>query len=260
MNLIKRIFGKSELSWEWQELALVHHHTFWADIGRYQLEKSDQISIRLRRRDSNKSLELRMGEIRELLGLLLGTADEIADLPEIGAQDSRDMENLAISLHDTFEAIAERYLLGMGPNDPAAHALRALVNSRLEEEGRDFAVAPHMTHPYRQLLLLDRWLAGGSSYYSTSLDYEDRIDEFGACPLCCFRHGTNHLNVGSTHWFVCEELECAGVLEKTFFPIGKKKTRTSGRKTSFCCRTTRLLFPYGFRMEPNRFFAVVVIE
>lgn len=83
------------------------------------------------------------------------------------------------------------------------HALRQLIDQMWPIEEAHFRWKPSEQHPYRMLVLLDRWLHGIIPIAEFGLPNLNSIvaDDAGVCTLCGARDAT--LNLGNHNWSVC---------------------------------------------------------
>ena len=83
-----------------------------------------------------------------------------------------------------------------------------------------FAARPSNDHPYRIVLMLDRWLAGivdDDSVALSDIELDTERDPAGVCPLCGSRDAL--LSLGCHHWGICETHQTCWSVTATPFDL-----------------------------------------
>ena len=192
-------------------------------------------------RVSQRFLPRDVEDLARLAQLLAFVLSEDEGLP----QELRDdLGCLYACLDQVFEYSPRRAPLLLKAGDPAADALRDVLDYLIEDESRRFAEAPSDDHVYRRLLVLDQWLAGCGPRGGTRLaqiHLGEVADHFGVCPICGRNDG--FLNVGRAHWFVCHAHHVRWCVGENLFSCWRRQTPAARQLTWERIRDYREVIP-----------------
>jgi hypothetical protein len=141
--------------------------------------------------------------VEDLARLAQVLAYSLSEEEWLDPESRDDLSCLCACLGDVLGRDTKATVSPVAPTSAIAEALRAAIGRLWETEAASFGEEPSSKHLYRQLVLVDRWLAGVVAHHSAGLPdlNPSAADCLGDCPLCGRNDG--YLNVYRHHWFIC---------------------------------------------------------
>ena len=141
--------------------------------------------------------------IEDLAELVQVLAYVLSEEDWLKPESRDDLSCLCACLGDVLGADREPPTRQLSPDSAIATAVRTVLRRLWPREAASFAKEPSSQHLYRQLVLVDRWLAGVVVTHCDCLPDLDpaSADYLGDCPLCGSNDG--YLNIDRHHWFIC---------------------------------------------------------
>lgn len=147
------------------------------------------------------------GDVFDLVCLARLLAFTLAEDGCLKADLRKELASLAAHLDDRANLETNKNRREMTPNGQAARALRGVLDYLWEDESQHFADHPANDHIYRNLVVLEAWLAGVGQPDGGRLEplkgSQGAEGCFGVCPLCGKTDGG--LEIESSTWFLCHD-------------------------------------------------------